>query len=95
MKKRRSQIKLKKEGSIFVKIDKMRNKIPIFIFLQALGFSEKKIIYSIKHPKFLKNSTKKTITKSTKKALIKLNEITIEQESNIMRLKTNGIEMRL
>lgn len=65
----------------------MKNKIPIFIFLQALGLSEKKIIYSIKNIKTLENSTKTTINKSTEKALIKLNEITIEQESNIVKLK--------
>lgn len=61
----------------------MRNNIPIFVFLQALGLSRKKIIYSIKHIKTLKNYTKTNINKSTEKALIKLNEITIEQESNI------------
>lgn len=65
----------------------MKNKIPIFIFLQALGLSEKKIIYSIKHIETLKDSTKTAINKSTEKALIKLNEITIEQESNIVKLK--------
>jgi hypothetical protein len=74
----------------------MRNNIPIFVFLQALGLSRKKIIYSIKHIKTLKNYTKTNINKSTEKALIKLNEITIEQESNIVRLKDVRISnMRL
>lgn len=87
-------LKLCSEGKIYIKIDKNTRKIPILIFLQSLGLSKKKILYSIKHPKTFLNSlifdlkpnTKITIKKSTKKALKCLNEL-LGKKASIVRLK--------
>ena len=74
-------IKRKKDGCIYTKIDRMK-KIPIFTFLQALGFTKKKILHSIKNTEFLSNMRQKSPTKSTEKSLIKINEIITEKNSN-------------
>nr|YP_009540971.1 RNA polymerase beta subunit [Discoplastis spathirhyncha]AYQ93471.1 RNA polymerase beta subunit [Discoplastis spathirhyncha] len=76
-------LKLDSEGKISIKIDKMTKKIPILIFLQCLGLSRKKILYSVKNPKTLINclifelkpNSKITVKKSTRKALSNINEI--------------------
>nr|YP_007517064.2 RNA polymerase beta subunit [Euglena viridis]AEY70834.2 RNA polymerase beta subunit [Euglena viridis] len=75
-------IKYNKEGTIYARIDKMRKKIPIDLLLRTLGFSNKKIIYSIKTTEFLEE-TRQIKNLTIKKSLIKLNEIIIEKESNI------------
>nr|YP_009144884.1 RNA polymerase beta subunit [Euglenaria anabaena]AKJ83331.1 RNA polymerase beta subunit [Euglenaria anabaena] len=75
-------LKIDKEGSIFAKIDKMK-KIPIFIILQSLGLSKKKIYYSIKNIEHFLNYKTKGLYISVKKSLIKLNEINNEQGINI------------
>lgn len=61
-------------------------KIPIFIILQSLGLSKKKIYYSIKNSDFFIQNKAKSLSKSVKKSLYKLNELTSEQGSNIMQL---------
>jgi len=43
---------LKEEG-LFVRIDKMKKKIPILLFLRILGFSNKKVIHTLKEFSFL------------------------------------------
>jgi len=42
-----------KEEGLFVRIDKMKKKIPILLFLRILGFSNKKVIYTLKEFSFL------------------------------------------
>lgn len=78
---------MKKDGDIYVKIDKMKKRIPIFILFKSLGLSRKKIILSIKNPEFLEklNQIKNS---SIQKSLIKLSEIITEKESNIVRIKS-------
>lgn len=49
------RIETDKKGLVFVRIDKVR-KIPIFVFLFALGFTEEQIFKSIDHSTFLKPS---------------------------------------
>lgn len=80
---RKLSFKLIKNGAIFVKIDKMR-KIPIFIILQSLGLTKKKIYSSIKNIDFFINYKNKNLSKSVKKSLYKLNELNGEQNSSIM-----------
>lgn len=64
----------------------MKKKIPIFILFKSLGLSRKKIILSIKNPEFLEKSNQiKNL--SIQKSLVKLSEIVIEKESNILRIK--------
>lgn len=71
---------------MYIKIDKLRKKIPILLMLQAMGLTERKIFNSIKENKFLINSSNKPNIKSTKYALKKIYKIIMEKESNIMRL---------
>lgn len=74
------------KGEVYIKIDKMKKKIPIFILLKSLGISKKKIIYSLKNIEYLKNFGQ-TQNKSIPKSLTDLNEILIEKESNFLWLK--------
>lgn len=78
-------IKLEKEGSIYAKIDKMKNKIPVLTLLQAMGLSSKKIFYSIKNKEFLTKITKNR-TNSCYKSLRKISDIMGYKESNIVSL---------
>nr|YP_010700491.1 RNA polymerase subunit beta [Strombomonas costata]WCH63631.1 RNA polymerase subunit beta [Strombomonas costata] len=81
-------IYLKKEGCMFAKIDKMKNKIPIIILLQAMGLTKKKIIDSSPHNEILLIRSKNNIVSNTvKQALKKINEINIEQEPNLYTFK--------
>lgn len=77
-------IYLLKQGEIFTRIDKMKKKIPIITLLKALGLTKKKIYYSIKDIKLIKNISKGTDV-NISKSLIKINEIILEQKSTIMR----------
>lgn len=76
---------LKKEGDAYVKIDKMKKRIPIFTLFKSLGLSRKKIIMSTKNSESLEKLNQ--IGKSSiQKSLIKLSEIITEKESNILRI---------
>ncbi len=57
-----------KEGLVWAKMDKIR-KIPIFVLLQAMGITQKKIFYSVKYPEFLVKSLKEGNPSSTYEAL--------------------------
>lgn len=70
---------------MYIKIDKMRNKIPVLTLLQAMGISSKKILYSVKNKEFLRIITKNKIN-SSYKSLKKINDIMGYKESNIMSL---------
>nr|YP_010700253.1 RNA polymerase subunit beta [Euglena deses]WCH63397.1 RNA polymerase subunit beta [Euglena deses] len=79
-------IKIDKQGEIFTRIDKMKKKIPIITLLKALGLTKKKIYYTIKDIKLIKNISKETDI-NILKSLLKINEIILEQKSTIMRFQ--------
>lgn len=72
-----------KEGQIYAKIDKMK-KIPILTFLQALGLSQKKILYSVNNNDFLKNLEQGKSINSCEEALFQITEIITEQKLNFV-----------
>jgi DNA-directed RNA polymerase subunit beta len=77
-------IKIEKEGIIYSNIEGINNKIPIFILLQAIGLTKKKILCSTNNIEIikmlLKNINKSTI--NTKKALDNINKIYEEENIN-------------
>jgi hypothetical protein len=63
----------------------MKKRIPIFLLFKSLGLSKKKIIMSIKNPEFFEKVIQiKNI--STQRSLLRLNEIIIDKESNLVRI---------
>ena len=50
--------------------------------MQALGISTKKVVFSIKSPELLTSKKTRVHTKSTKEALLSINEILREQNKN-------------
>lgn len=58
-------------------------KMPVFVLLQSLGLSKKKIYYSIKNPDYFISNKNKGLSKSIKRSLLKFNELTTEQVPNI------------
>ena len=74
------RVETNKEGLVFARIDKMR-KVPIFILLFALGFTEDQIFQALDDPEFLRPSLMAVLKKNhwkpmtRKRALFKLNYI--------------------
>jgi DNA-directed RNA polymerase beta subunit len=54
-------------------------KVPITILLQAIGLTTKKILFSIKKPEIITGKKNSITSKSTNKAILNLNKVTIEK----------------
>jgi DNA-directed RNA polymerase subunit beta len=72
------RIETDKKGLVWVKVDKIR-KLPVFVFLYALGLTQKQIDVSVRHAKFLNRSLieqallgKETEPNDQRSALLKL-----------------------
>lgn len=79
--------KLIDNGEVYTKIDKLQKKIPIFLLLQAMGLTRKKIIASLdttKNKKVLQENNK-LINYTVEEALSDLKEILMDQEYEIVR----------
>lgn len=62
----------------------MKLQIPIYIFLKAIGITDKKIIHSIKETDFLKSLIKKI---NNIEAVVKVSGEVLNKETNSLRLK--------
>lgn len=78
----------KKEEKIYVRIDKMRRKIPIYLLLNSLGITRKKAFYTLQATKNIKHLLNKNEPSTTTKSLIKLNELITEKKVSIVSKKS-------
>lgn len=69
------RIEIDKDGILCGRMNKSK-KIPIFVLLQALGLTQKKIFYTIEHPEFLIKSLEDFNPESSLEALKELQSIT-------------------
>lgn len=82
------RIEMDKDGYIWARFNKSK-KIPIFVLLQSLGISQKKIFYSVRHPEFLVRSLEKSNPLSTSDALMLLISILKPDKSSTLKESIN------
>lgn len=81
---KQKNIYLKKNGHINVKIDKIKSNIPILVFIQAMGITEKKIFYSLKSEHIISNLKQNQNLLSITESMISLTEQLLEQKTNLV-----------
>lgn len=81
-------IKIDKKDEIYAKIDKQK-KIPIISLLQSIGFTKKKLVYTLNDSKVIENLNKKEKIYSPDKNNSIFNELTKDSHINVVDIKSS------